>query len=332
MNDPHRPEAAVGWHPWIKDGAPLTRQPALLVVGGYRCGTTSLHSHLAGHPGINPATIKEPAFFFSVRWQDRPPIYPPGHEAQAYLAMFRRRSGRVLLESSATYLNDCGCAERIAAALPGARIVIALRDPIDRLVSWYKFRVFQGWARPDAGFAPWVEAQLADPRPPGQRGYFENALHHGRYASYVAEYLEAFGRERVQFVWFDELTCDPRTVMRRLCDFAGLDPAYYDTYGFPRQNESMKIRRPRAFRIYRAIHGRFFGAMRRVSPRLNFRLRELLFGVLEPRYLGLFTGPADPVTVPPALARALRDYYRPDLAPLAQLTGRRPPWHDRYTA
>lgn len=319
-----------GSHPWIPGGGPLTLQHALIIVGGYRCGTTSLHAHLAGHPEINPSTIKEPAFFFSARLTDDPPIYPRGHEAEAYLAMFRKRSGRVLLESSATYLNDPASAARIARAMPNARVVIMMREPVARLVSWYRFRILQGWTSPRTPFEAWARAQLEDPRPAAERPYFQNALHHGLYAHYIPAFLRAFGRERVHFVSFDDMRRDVAATVRDVCCFAGITPDHFDRYEFPRQNEAMKIRRPLAFRVYRRLHGALFGALRAPFPRLTFRLREHFFGVVEPKLLGFFTGPADEVEMSPALREALVDYYRADLEPLREILGRPAPWNDAY--
>ena len=70
-------------HPWVE--GVITEEPVLLIVGSYRCGTTSLFDYLAAHPALRPSIIKEPGFFFSERWAAQPSFYPPGEEARAYL-------------------------------------------------------------------------------------------------------------------------------------------------------------------------------------------------------------------------------------------------------
>jgi len=316
-----------GWHPWIR--GPISQQEALIVVGGYRCGTTSVFTHLAGHPEVNPCAIKEPAFFFSLRWREQPPVYPPHHEAETYLGMFRKRTGRVLLEATSNYLNDPGCADRIAAGLPQSRVIILLRDPVSRLVSWYKFLLLQGWLSPTVGFEQWVRDQMDDRSAVDVRPYHMQALEHGRYSRYIAEYQRAFGSARVLTIWFDDLQREPREVMQRICTFAGISPRFYDRYAFPAQNEAMKMKRPRAFAWYRAAHRRFFAAFRRF-PRFQHRLKEILFGVIEPSILWLFTGPADPVEVPAQLKLELQRYYASDLTDLASVTGQSVPWQRDY--
>lgn len=325
MND----VGAAAAHPWVP--GVLSRDPFLIIAGGYRCGTTSLFAYLADHPEINPCTIKEPGFFFSLRLAETPPAYPRGHEAQAYLSMFRKRAGRVRMEATSNYLHDPGCARRLRAALPAARVIVLLREPVSRLVSWYRFLLLQGWLDPATGFEQWIEAQLADPRPTEQRPYPERAVAHGYYAEALSEFHDVFGREAVHAVWFDALKRDPASVMRGIYRFAGLDEDHYAGRTFRSQNEAMKIGRPRLFAAYRALHRPLFAAFA-ASPLLQFRAREWFYGRLEPRLLGLFTAPADPVVVSPVLERRLRQLYRSDLAPLRALLGEDAPWRAAYEA
>lgn len=321
----------LGGHPWLKQ--PVTQQRALIIPGGYRCGTTSLFAYLADHPEINPAIIKEPAFFYSRRFRHNPAenrAYPPGDEAWAYRSLFRRRpDAPVWLEGSAMYLHDRGCAARIRAGLPEARIVILLREPIARLVSWYKFLLLQGMLPASGGgFESWVREQIADATPLDERPLPRQAIAQGHYAASVAEYLQCFGRERVELVWFDDLKRDPRAVLRRVCALVGIRPDFYDDYTFPVQNEARKLRYPRAFAAYQRAHRRFFRLFG-FAPRLQHELRVQLFGRLEPWALQYLTTAADPLEVHEPLAATLREYYRADLEPLRALVGTPAPWEAR---
>lgn len=314
-------------HPWLS--GTLTDEPMLIIGGGYRCGTTSLFSYLAGHPEISPSLIKEPCFFFSMRLAQQPSAYPSGHEAWAYRSMFRKKGARVLMEGTSNYLNDPGCAARIKRALPNARVVLLLREPVARLVSWYKFLRLQNQLDPGMTFEDWIRRQLDDPRPVDERPYPLQAVEHCRYSRYVDEYLRVLGPERVIVLWFDDLKRDPRATTQQVCDFAGVAPEYFDDYQFSTRNESMKIARPRLFAAYRKLHRGVFRLLR-PWPRLQHELKVQLFGVVEPRLLPLFAGPANPVHVPEHLARTLRRCLRDDLAPLGSLTGMEVPWQAAY--
>ncbi|MFA5938146.1 MAG: sulfotransferase [Sinimarinibacterium sp.] len=303
----------------------------LIIGGGYRCGTTSLFSYLAGHPEISPSLIKEPGFFFSLRLHQNPSPYPPGHEVWAYRSMFRKRGARVLMEGTSNYLNDPGCAARIARALPRAKVVLLLREPVARLVSWYKFLRLQNQLPPGMAFEEWIRSQLADTQPTVERPYAMQAVDHCRYAPYVAEFLSVLGADRVLPVWFDDLKRAPQAVMERICRFAGIRADYYADFTFPAQNESMKIVRPRLFGAYRKLHRALTRALS-PWPRLQHEFKVQLFGVLEPKLLPLFTGPADPVDVSPALRQLLQHHFSSDIAPLRELTGSEAPWQASYPA
>lgn len=319
----------AGTHPWV--AGTLTDQQMLIVAGGYRCGTTSLFTYLAAHPQINPSLIKEPGFFFSHRITQRPAAFPPGHEAAAYRSLFRRAGAHVLLEGTSNYLNDPGCAGRIAGALPNARVVVLMREPIARLVSWFKFLRLQRQIDPAVSFETWIRRQLEDARAIDDRPYLLQAVEHCRYAQYVEDYLRVLGRDRVLPMWFDDLKSDPLGALRRVCRFAGIDASFYDAYAFPRQNESMKIRRPGLFKLWQRLHK---GAARLLQPwpRLQYEMRVQLFGHVEPRILPFFTGPADAVDVSAQLTSDLRAHFVDDLAPLSALVGSQAPWQAEYLA
>ncbi len=314
-------------HPWV-DG-PISDEEFLMIVGAYRSGTTSLFSYLANHPEVRPASYKEPGFFFSLEWAKQPPRYPPGREVDAYLSSFRRRpGGHLLTEATPNYLFDPGCAARIRAALPRAKIVVILREPIERLVSWYRHSVFQGRITADVDLATWVEGRLDDTRPMPELNFMEQALRHGQYSNYLPEYFEAFGRQSVHVIWFDDLDGRPLETLHRLCRFAGIDSGFFDSYQFTRENAAMQFARGRLYAAYirgcqvlvRALRG---------APTLQYHMNRAIFAP-EPRLLRMATKPADAVRVPSELRARLVDYYRPDVEPLRRLVGEDVPWAAEY--
>jgi hypothetical protein len=314
-------------HPWVT--GPISDEPFLLIAGAYRSGTTSLFTYLADHPQVRPAWFKEPGFFFSHMWGSDPPPFPPGREAEAYLSVFKRKRGAHLhMEGTPNYLFDPGCALRIASALPRSRIVVILREPVSRLISWYRHSLFQGRLAPGTDFEEWVQAQLDDTRPAEQIGYLEQSLRHGNYSSYVEEYLGVFGRDRVHITWFDALQSSPRETLADLSAFATIDAGFYDDYAFTPENESMQFRPGRTYHAYLRICR---GLLRSVqwAPRLRFRLERHVWA-LEPRLLRAATEPAQPVQISPEFRSRLVDYYQNDLDALERVVGEPAPWAAAY--
>jgi hypothetical protein len=122
-------------------------RPSFLVIGAQKCGTTTLFSCLAAHPDIVPPLTKEIHYFDGGK--------EPGedvYEAQGekwYLAHFPRVTklmprGCQTFEASPSYLYVHEAAERIARDLPDARLLVLLRNPVDRAISHYRHNVSKG--------------------------------------------------------------------------------------------------------------------------------------------------------------------------------------------
>ncbi len=122
--------------------------PDFLIIGGQRCGTTSLFEPLSAHPDVAPPPKKEIHYFDLRYWRGK----------RWYARHFRRPAGTMSGESSPYYLYHPHVPERVAADLPGIRIVALLRDPIDR--AWSQHQMNRQTGRDEL---PFLEA-LAEER------------------------------------------------------------------------------------------------------------------------------------------------------------------------
>jgi hypothetical protein len=103
-------------------------KPGFFLVGAPKCGTTSLHDHLAQHPALFLPAVKEPTFFGA-----DVPLLPAVGSLDAYVALFDAGAGRLCGEASTNYLASTSAAREIHDFNPGARIIVALRNPVDFL-------------------------------------------------------------------------------------------------------------------------------------------------------------------------------------------------------
>jgi hypothetical protein len=123
-------------------GAPAGSYPDFIIIGAQRCGTTSLYWWLSKHPDVAAAATKELHFFDlgydrTLGWYRRQ--FPSTHERKRHL----ESSGHVLVagEASPYYLFHPDAAMRVARDVPGARLIVLLRDPVDRAFSHYHHQV-----------------------------------------------------------------------------------------------------------------------------------------------------------------------------------------------
>lgn len=285
------------------------RWPNLFLVGAAKAGTTSLYEELAQHPAIYTSPMKEPHFFSRIepasRWEA---FFPHVTDEDEYLALFDGAANEeVLGEASTSYLWDRRAAERIKRVVPEARILIMLRDPVDRAYSQYWNDVREGLER-----RSFLEALIEEQRSgPGGWGVSSLYIDCGRYADQVARYLDQFGA-RVHVLFFEDFVRDEESTIAEIHSFLGVQ----------RATAGAALRRLNPASLPRnMLSGALLasGGLRRVVratvPRpLRSKLREALLKEARPP-------PMDP------RARALlTEIYRPEVARLAELLGKPPPW------
>jgi hypothetical protein len=208
-------------------------RPGFLVVGAQRCGTTSMMKTLAQHPSVVPAVFHKGVHYFDVN-HHRGLEWYVGHFPTERAARRAGGAAAVTGESSPYYMFHPLAPGRIAADLPGVRIIVLLRDPVERAYSAYtheRARGFEAEAFADAlelepvRLAGEVEKLRADP------GYDS---HHWRHNAYVTrgqyieqlEHLEAvFGRDRLSVVDSQDFFDDPAPVFAEVERFLGLPAA-----------------------------------------------------------------------------------------------------------
>lgn len=161
------------------------RNPDFVIVGAMKAGTTSLFRWIGAHPGARLPVIKEPHFFSDpARWE-RGPAW--------YRSHFAGSDGFVTGEASASYTHPAHAslvAERLAAMVPGVRIVYVVRHPVARLVSHYRHEVLRGRER-----RSFAEAVASEPSYVGRSCYW----------SCIEPFVTAFEPDQVMVVDIEDL-------------------------------------------------------------------------------------------------------------------------------
>jgi len=192
-------------------GGPVTL-PNFLIVGAQKGGTSSLAHCLREHPDVFLPT-GEPHFF------DADERYAQG--VGWYEGLFAGHGGeRAVGEKTPDYGHTERAPERIAATVPGVRLVWILRNPTERAHSHYWFRAAKGMERHSF-------ARRVGVLPDGSiRGSGLEWIAWGLYATQVRRYLEFFPLEDMLFLTYEDYTRDPLKVLARVCEFLEVDPAY----------------------------------------------------------------------------------------------------------
>jgi Sulfotransferase domain len=213
--------------------------PDFLVIGAPKAGTTALHAALAQHPGLYMSPIKEPKFFLT----DGPPPTKGGPgDALTYREHVWRRAdyealfdpapqGTLRGESTPLYLHDRAAMRRIRTAIPAARLIVIVRDPVERAHSnWTHL-----WS---AGLEPvgdFVRACGEEQRRIAAGwASFWHYTGLGRYGEQLEYLFTLFPREQVLVLRYRLLVDEPAQTLDRICTFLGVEPGLLTE--IPRQN------------------------------------------------------------------------------------------------
>lgn len=207
--------------------------PDFLIIGAAKAGTTSLYKWLGDHPSVVPAGRKE-INFFSYFWYRGSDWYrshfPLERDLREHAGM---RPGRQLTgEASPSYLLHYRAPERARKLVPDVKLIVQLRDPVDRAYSQFQMRRRDG-EEPLESFAAAVEAEparlaaesermLADPRYSSDRVATWSYLMRSRYAEQLERWLAQFPRHQIHVLSLEEMEADPRRVVSEVHEFLGL--------------------------------------------------------------------------------------------------------------
>jgi len=196
--------------------------PNFLIVGGMKCGTSALAHYLNEHPDVF-IPGDELHFFNS---ED---AYKAG--LKGYEECFRLHNGEAAVgEKTPTYSYHPLAPERIARALPDARLVWIFRNPVDRAYSHYWFFVSMGKER-----LSFEEALAREPLRM-KRDFTMAYRDRSVYSTQVKNYLNLFSRDQMLFLLWEDLKRDPKLVLSKTCEFLGVRSDYEFTRVGTRRN------------------------------------------------------------------------------------------------
>jgi hypothetical protein len=214
--------------------AGLRMEPSFILIGAQRSGTTSLFRALTAHPQLAPPTFRKGVNYFDLNYYRGAQWYR-AHFPVAEIA--RRRAGRqgppVAFEASGYYLYHPQAMERLGHDMPAVKLVVMLRDPVERAFSAHKHELARGYEREgferaleleDERLAGEVGRIRADPRYESHAHRHHSYRHRGQYAEQLDRVYEFFPRAQVHVIDSAEYFSQPAVEYRRLLDFLHLRP------------------------------------------------------------------------------------------------------------
>lgn len=210
-------------------------EPGFMVIGGQRCGTTSIFKVLAEHPQVLRPPVDKGTDYFTLYYY-RDLDWYRGHFPLARLARARtRRAGApVAFEACTYYMFHPFALERVAKAYPDIKLVAMLRDPVERAFSAYKHELARGFEtetdferaldlEPERLVGE-VERMRTDLRYESHPHRHQAYLARGQYVDQLERAFALFPREQVHVMESEAFFERPAQEYEQLLAFLGLSP------------------------------------------------------------------------------------------------------------
>jgi len=178
--------------------------PNLFIVGFPRSGTTSIHNYLNKHKEIKMSDIKEIGFFcddfkestyVSERW-------PCPKNIEEYLSFFEEGPERYIGESTPFYIFSKVAARNIYSFNSESKLLISIREPLDFLISLYQWNRMKSKSKRET-FSEFINRDVK--MKSDEEGNYESVLERTNYANYLKSYLNAFPKENIKIILYDNL-------------------------------------------------------------------------------------------------------------------------------
>jgi len=222
--------------------------PDVLLIGVSKAGTSTIAANLAKHPQFYPPLYKEP-HYFDLHPQEDVSWYRAYFPLKIRRWLIADRLGRTFVTGDFTpsYYLLPHAAERIRRELRRPRIILSLRNPIDRAYSHFKDSRSIGYEI----FERFEDALQAEPhrlrgelvRMERDPTYCSHKLlsfgysTRGIYVDYLRRWRQHFGPDEMLVLNFDDWVREPATTYARICDFVGLDRIPLAAYAAYNVNE-----------------------------------------------------------------------------------------------
>lgn len=220
--------------------------PSFLIIGAAKTGTTSLYSWLKQHPQVYMTPVKETNFF---AFEGENLDFPPGTVNEKYLAncktniesyceQFKGVTNEIAIgEASPIYLYNPKAAERILHYIPNAKLIVILRNPIERAYSNFLHHIREGY-EPLSDFNEAIQEEKNRIDKNWWWGF--HYIQVGFYYNQLKQYFNRFDTSQIKVYLYEDLKNTPVDVIRDIFKFIDVDDKFipdmslkYNVTGIP---------------------------------------------------------------------------------------------------
>lgn len=218
----------------------------LIIAGVNKAGSTSLFHYLSAHPDISGSRDKETCYFLPLLYNEK--MAPISH----YEAQFAHcQNQKYRMEATPAYVfGGEKIATEIRNTLGDIKILIILKDPVQRLISFYQRKKATFQLPADMDFNTYVEKCLSktDHELDQHENQIFTGIYLGQYHRFLEPWIQVYGKN-LKLVFFDDLRQNSRAFMTDIAEWLEIDSSFYDTFEFDIKNKSLNYKNRGMHRI-----------------------------------------------------------------------------------
>lgn len=232
------------------------KRPNFIVLGAPKCATTWLYDCLKIHPEVFLPSTKELEFFGTYNYYLGEKWYSEH--------FIDTKQEKICGDISVDYFHSAEAPEQIARFYQGnpPKLILMLREPISRVLSYYNYRVLYGTA--GSSFEDAIK----------HRFFYNLFVDSGKYIHFYKNYLKYFPRENIKIILFDDIKKNSRNVLMDVFSFLEINENFYSSEFEKVSNKGLSIKNINRFCFTRNLGDLFYGCF--PIPRWGIKIRNLL--------------------------------------------------------
>lgn len=251
--------------------------PNLIIAGVPKAATTSLYAYFSKHPDIFVPKKKEINYFRPLRFNNQ--LKDISNYQKHYLEWVNQK---YKLDASPHYIYGGQLIiSKMKEVLPDHKVIIILRNPVYRFISYYKF-LYQSRTVRDKSLKAFLEKCLSNVEKPMVVNNFHiRALPEGRYINFLRDWKEAYD-ENLKVIFFEDLITNPQETMAEVAHWLQIDATPFNDEIYTQENKTKSVKHEGfhtyAIAMYRKLEGHL-----KANNRLKTFLKNVYYTFNPPK-------------------------------------------------
>ena len=215
----------------------MQKRPNLIIAGVHKAATTSLYTYLTAHSDIYGSGKKEIHYFTPIRFGMQP------ENIADYEKYFTRlKNEKYAVDASPSYFyGEIKIIEQMRALLPPHKVIVVLRDPVDRFISNFNFLKSKLLIKQDEDLNSFINNCIIQLEKPLVDNDYSRALMEGKYIDFLPAWIDNYGND-FKIIYFEDLISNPAEIMVELAQWLDIDVAEFETMQYTVENKTIFVK------------------------------------------------------------------------------------------